>query len=409
MGEPTNLWWSHLQSVRWFGGKGRKGGIAQITPQPWYTPEGVLPAIRSEIAEVVYDTGETEHYHLLVAYRPGEMSGSLGQVALPGLGVCGLTDVVTDPEAVTVLGRVVAPDAGPARVWTVEQSNSMIALGEDALIKVFRKLEPGPNLEAELLSGLAGRDAPRLLGRLTVPWPENQTTDVGLVMERIPASEDGFVLAGDACAAGRDFSPQATELGRTLARVHARLAEAFGVSTVFGDAITEEMISRLDDACTQYPQLEPFRAAASQAFEVLRGETLPVQRIHGDFHLGQALWADGRWTLLDFEGEPAKTYQERRRPDSPWRDVAGLFRSIDYATSRHQDPQSPQAAAWAEQAREAFWSGYCGSNSSVPKIVTAYEMDKAIYEVGYELRNRPTWVDIPLGALQRQLRTTSAP
>ncbi len=409
MSDPKDLWWTHFQGARWFGGKGRTGEIVGIRPQPWYTPDGVYPAIRSEIAEVLYGTGETEHYHLLVAYRPGDVSGSLGRVTLPEFGVCSLTDVVTDPEAATVLGRVIAPDVGPARIWTVEQSNSMIALGEDALIKVFRKLEPGPSLEAELLSGLEGRDAPRLLGRLTVPWPEDQTTDVGLIMERIPSSEDGFVLAGDACASGRDFGPQATELGRTLGRVHARLAEAFGVSTVSGESIAEEMNTRLDDACAQFQRLEPFRSAASQAFEALRGETLPSQRIHGDFHLGQALWADGRWILLDFEGEPAKTYQERRRPDSPWRDVAGLFRSIDYATSRHQDPSSPQAAAWAEQAREAFWSGYCGSKSSVPKIVTAYEIDKTIYEVGYELRNRPTWVDIPLGALQRQLRTTSAP
>ena len=144
-------------------------------------------------------------------------------------------------------------------------------------------------------------------------------------------------------------------------------------------------------------------------FDVLRGQTLPTQRVHGDFHLGQALWGRERWTIIDFEGEPAKTLEERRRPDSPWRDVAGLFRSIDYATSRHSDPLSPEPVAWAEQARDAFWSGYCGTNSSVPKVVTAYEIDKAIYEVGYELRNRPEWVDIPLGALQRQLRTAPAP
>lgn len=228
-------------------------------------------------------------------------------------------------------------------------------------------------------------------------------------MERIPDAEDGFVRAGDACASGISFASEAAELGRALRRVHERLANELGVSSAPGDVIADAMTARLDAACGEFPQIRPFRDPAVSVFDVLRGQTLPTQRVHGDFHLGQALWGRERWTIIDFEGEPAKTLEERRRPDSPWRDVAGLFRSIDYATSRHSDPLSPEPVAWAEQARDAFWSGYCGTNSSVPKVVTAYEIDKAIYEVGYELRNRPEWVDIPLGALQRQLRTAPAP
>lgn len=404
MEDMRRAWWTFMANARWFGGKGREGSLDGITPLAWYTARGEWPAIRSEIAEIGYETGATEHYHLLVAYHQTDRPDALGSVELPGFGRCFVTDAVADPEAVTTLGRAVAPAAGPARVWIVDQSNSMIALGDNALIKVFRKLEPGPNLDAELLGALAGVDTPKLLGRLSVSWPEGVNTDVGLVMERMLDSEDGFVLATAACAENRNFTNQATELGRALRRVHARLADVFGVSEVVGDRLADAMASRLDAACRDVPGLLGLRPAALAAFDALRGRQLEVQRIHGDFHLGQALWSARGWTIIDFEGEPAKPVSERRRPDSRWRDVAGLLRSLDYATSQHPDPQSTQAISWANQARDAFWSGYCGATDELLDVVTAYEIDKAIYEVGYELRNRPDWVAIPMRALNRLLR-----
>lgn len=404
MDDLRRAWWAHLSAARWFGGKGREGSLVGITPLAWYTRRGEWPAIRSEIAEVDYETGSTEHYHLLAAYHPGEYPGALANVELPGLGPCSVTDATADPDAVAALGREVAPGQGPARVWVVDQSNSMIALGDDALIKVFRRIEPGPNLDAELLGALDGADAPRLLGRLSVDWPEGVTTDVGLVMERVPDAEDGFVLASRNCAEGVDFAPEASELGRALRRVHTRLADVFGTGQLEGDKVADAMAARLSAACRDVPGLEPFRPAALAAFESLRGQTLQVQRVHGDFHLGQALRSKRGWTLIDFEGEPAKPVAERRRPDSRWRDVAGLFRSIDYATAVHPDSESSEASEWADRARNAFWSGYCGTNKEISTIVAAYEIDKAIYEVGYELRNRPSWVSIPMRALHRQLR-----
>ena len=105
----------------------------------------------------------------------------------------------------------------------------MIALGDSALAKLFRKLEAGPSLEAELLTVLEGRDVPRVHRRLSIPWPEGGSTDVCLVMERIPDAEDGFVRAGDACASGISFASEAAELGRALRRVHERLANELGL------------------------------------------------------------------------------------------------------------------------------------------------------------------------------------
>ena len=135
--------------------------------------------------------------------------------------------------------------------------------------------------------------------------------------------------------------------------------------------------------------------------------------MHGDLHLGQTLRTSVGWKLVDFEGEPAKPLAERVLPDSPWRDVAGMLRSFDYAARSvekdfaHVDnDQSEQLAfrstEWAARNREAFLSGYLGGrrlSAEESALVAAYEADKAIYEVGYEARNRPAWIEIPLAAL----------
>ncbi|CAN5242162.1 hypothetical protein BH24ACT12_BH24ACT12_17580 [soil metagenome] len=137
--------------------------------------------------------------------------------------------------------------------------------------------------------------------------------------------------------------------------------------------------------------------------------------MHGDLHLGQTLRSVTGWVVLDFEGEPAKPLAERTTLDSPWRDVAGMLRSFDYAASSVVTPQLAEQAqargmtAWASRNREAFLHGYGVSTGqtdgdgadSRATLLTAYELDKAVYEVVYETRNRPGWVDIPLAAVRR--------
>jgi maltokinase len=123
--------------------------------------------------------------------------------------------------------------------------------------------------------------------------------------------------------------------------------------------------------------------------------------VHGDFHLGQTLLTPDGWRIIDFEGEPLKSMAERLVPDSAWRDVAGLTRSLAYATSAHPDPSSHTALEWLRVAREAFLRAYCGEDRQVDgDLLSAYEADKAAYEVVYETRNRPDWVQIPLRAIQ---------
>jgi maltokinase len=120
--------------------------------------------------------------------------------------------------------------------------------------------------------------------------------------------------------------------------------------------------------------------------------------VHGDFHLGQALHTHRGWKIIDFEGEPAKTMAERRAPDAVWRDIAGMLRSFDYAAASVPGPRSN---AWAARCRTAFLRGYTGAELSAAdaSMLRAYEADKAIYEVVYEIRNRPDWVGIPLHAV----------
>jgi maltokinase len=130
--------------------------------------------------------------------------------------------------------------------------------------------------------------------------------------------------------------------------------------------------------------------------------------VHGDFHLGQTLLTPDGWRIIDFEGEPLKSMAERMAPDSAWRDVAGMTRSLAYATSAHPDPSSDAALEWLRVAREAFLRAYCGQHKQVDgDLLSAYEADKAAYEVVYETRNRPDWVQIPLRAIQHVTATVT--
>ena len=131
--------------------------------------------------------------------------------------------------------------------------------------------------------------------------------------------------------------------------------------------------------------------------------TLTVQRVHGDFHLGQALRTPDGWKILDFEGEPGGELDSRRVLDHPMRDVAGMLRSFDYAAWQGGG-NSDEAVAWGDASRAAFLAGYAQAGDLDPVdhevLLTAYVIDKAAYEAVYEQRNRPDWIDIPLTALR---------
>jgi predicted trehalose synthase len=171
-------------------------------------------------------------------------------------------------------------------------------------------------------------------------------------------------------------------------------------------ALTASMRARHAAAVSEVPALVEHDAMVQASIEAVTSARWPaLQRIHGDYHLGQVLDVPGRgWVLVDFEGEPLRPLAERTQPDLALRDVAGMLRSFDYvAGSWEQEHPGRSAAPWATRARTAFLDGYASSAGRDPRedgvLLDALELDKALYEVVYEARNRPTWLSIPTAAI----------
>lgn len=199
----------------------------------------------------------------------------------------------------------------------------------------------------------------------------------------------------------------AASLGGATAEVHRLLAARCGT----GEATPA-------DRAALVAQWRERAVAAAEVVEPLRGRLHrveeayeragsahwpPLQRVHGDFHLGQVIQAPGRgWVLLDFEGEPLRPLAQRSLPDLALRDVAGMLRSLDYAAAA---AAVPAGASWAHGVRQDFLDGYTADAGTDPRdhgdLLGALELDKALYEAVYEARNRPDWLPIPLGAIER--------
>lgn len=425
---PLDAWWKVIGAARWFGGKGLPGRVTALAPLPWLTASGTLPAVRPEVATIAYDDGRTDRYHLLTGYTTAPEAAVVTWVDDPVHGTLAVVDATADPgcmralltgltdagnPAMEWLDSTAIDPAAPTRVWPGEQSNTTVCVGDDRLFKVFRKLEPGRNLDVEVLAALNDSGStPRLFGTLVGDLPCDDPAgtaraDLGMFVERVAGVRDGWQWAVERCASERDITAEAGDLGVALKAVHRQLAEAFGTGAVEGDDLAAAMIGRLDAAVAEVPELGRFAAAARRSLGGLAGRRLATQRVHGDFHLGQTLRSADGWTIIDFEGEPLKPLAQRRLPDSVWRDVAGMLRSFDYVRGAHSDPTSPQARAWSSAARAAFLDGYCAGSPPDAPVLDAYELEKAVYEVVYEARNRPNWVHIPLGAVHDLARRTA--
>jgi maltokinase len=163
--------------------------------------------------------------------------------------------------------------------------------------------------------------------------------------------------------------------------------------------------------------LEPIVGRGEEVREQLRmlthaGSPGKAIRTHGDYHLGQTMWAEDDWVILDFEGEPARSLTERRRKRSPLRDVAGMLRSFAYLAIA-----SGGSHDWEEQARSMFLEGYLetvdatllpSGQAAIDRILSVYELEKAVYELRYELDNRPEWVSIPVAGILRLIDQVAA-
>jgi maltokinase len=444
---PLVAAWAPKQ--RWFGGKGRDAAmslarLADMAADPPVTiwtlraeyPEG--PAELYQLPLVVRaEPVDTLDHVLLGTVDSGEgprwVYDALHDKDVTPAWLAGMRDNATDGplrfERYTDRADEI-PVHEPSLVLTAEQSNTSMVFGDVAIMKVFRRLHPGVNPDIEIqgaLTRLGAKHVPALLGAVEAeidgaPW------SLAMLQEFMTTASDGWQLATTSVRdlmaeadlhaeeAGGDFAGEAERLGEAVATVHADLASAFGTREASADELherAEAMEGRLLRAVDIVPDLGDMVERLTAIYRAVGDlhESITMQRIHGDLHLGQALRTVTRWVLIDFEGEPMAAIEARRQVDSPLRDVAGMLRSFDYAGYHRVieigwDPQlNYRAGEWSVRNRDAFCSGYAVAAGADPRahdvLLRAFEADKAVYEAVYEARNRPAWLPIPLASLSR--------
>jgi predicted trehalose synthase len=395
-----------------------------IADRRWYASKGSVPRLRTISTDDGTRLVLDEAPAVPVLYQSPITSGPDGAIvdATTDLGWVSALAARIDaaPDSLSPIGRVTA-----ARVLTGEQSNTSVICdtesGDRVIIKVFRVLHHGdnPDVTTQLALTAAGSTrVPRVFGALRADWPDvgrpdgTATGHLAFAQEFLPGLDDAWRVALQEAQAGTPFGDRAEQLGTALADVHRTLAGALPTEPADAprrDAAVATMHARLDTAAREAPSVadhaDAIRAVYARAADAIWPD---LQRIHGDLHLGQVLSApDPRgWVFLDFEGEPLRPLDERSLPDVTLRDVAGMLRSFDYvAGALAHDAEPVNAAAWAGEARARFLEGYqrgTGADLAAHSaLLDAFELDKAVYEVVYETRNRPDWVGIPLAAVAR--------
>ncbi|MFI9227699.1 maltokinase N-terminal cap-like domain-containing protein [Streptomyces rimosus] len=429
---------------RWFAGQGRAVlGTTLVSAVPLTGPQDTEPAGFLALVHVCFADGQAETYHVPLGLRT-RLPAALEPYLIARLEDTAVYDATGDPELTSRLVELITrnhhtprarfrtqgghPLAAPTgtertRPLGVEQSNTSIVIDDRYLLKLFRRVVAGPHPELEALAALqqaGNRDVPRLLGSVSGRQGTDELT-YGLLQHYEPDADSGWdlalrsILLGDAPSSeGRTGGfPGAAQLGATVAGVHRDLAAQLPVAVLDQaglERLALQLRKRYVRACSSAPQLRRYAPSVHSVFAAVATlpAPLPVQRVHGDLHLGQVLRGPRGWLVLDFEGEPAASRAERTALTSPVKDLAGMLRSFDYA-ARHarrcpSAPSPDDVRAWAETSRKAFLAGYAAVTALDPglqPLLRAYELDKAVYEVVYETRHRPALVDIPLSAVER--------
>jgi trehalose synthase-fused probable maltokinase len=352
-----------------------------------------------------------------------------------------------------VRGDILDPAAeGVSRLLKVEQSNSAIIYGERFFLKLYRKLEAGVNPDAEISRFLSERQGfhqvPSFAGALEYETAPGGLQVLGLALALVPNRGDGWswalaqvgeffarvptatATADDTDLLGGDVAARIRQLGISTGELHRALAADAADAAFAPEPFTRDdaaglaagvresaarLAARLDRVRALVPQIESRIAQLSSA-----GLHTAKIRTHGDYHLGQVLDTGAEFVIIDFEGEPSRPLAERRLKRSPLRDVAGMLRSFHYAAHaslvgrEDRATLEPWAARWAQAASRIFLEGWReaargavflpASDAEFAALLDAFLLEKALYEIAYEMNNRPEWLPIPISGLEAVLK-----
>ncbi len=457
LGEEQLREW--VEQQRWYASKSRHVTGIDIVETIMLRDD---PLLILALVQTRFATGTHELYQLPLALRsPDATDEGLGSEAIAHTDEWTVYDALAEPaEAIELLRRIESTEeitttggghfrfhqfegavphlSGPSdvRLMGVEQSNSSVVFDDTIVLKVFRKLEPGVNPELEVLRFLTWRGFPNIAplhGWYDYEGPAFAST-LGVAQTFLPEAVGGWELALDEIwSAPEMFLERLGSLGTVTAQLHTCLAsdagdpafspdepsqEALSLLTATIDEDIERIFLRLPD---NDERLAPIAGRGQDVRERLAaraqvGVSGRVIRTHGDYHLGQTLHTPRGWVIIDFEGEPARPLPERRQKRSPLRDVASMLRSFAYVTSAVELLNRRRAPADFEQrARERFLEHYFGAidptlipggEAVIQNLLSIYELEKAIYELRYELNNRPDWISIPVAGIARILEGT---
>ncbi len=449
----------YVVDQRWFGSRSR--GVAGATVRDVaFRPRGPRP-VGIVLLDIWFDAGTHDVYQLVV----GTDDDGTGE-SLASFDGRDLHEIGSNPSFALDLARAAnATESFPAGNGTVdfhaisqlplaehtvarrlgaEQSNTSVVL-DGLMLKSYRRVEAGLNPELEMLLFLTERgfpNVPDLLGWYGYSGSALNAT-LGTFQRFLPDSIDGWSLALDQVKRDPDgFVARIARLGEVVGAMHCVLASDPSETDFAPEEPVPESLGllaatiedELDSVFAALPEGDVAIAAIDGRANEIRDRLRhlaqgsmpgPLIRTHGDFHLGQALWAAGDWTIVDFEGEPARTLTERRRKQVPLRDVAGLLRSLSYISAALRADGTTLDAGlatgvdgWEHRARSAFVEAYRETAASCRilstgvdaqnRLLAFFELEKAIYELRYELDHRPDWLHLPAEGIAHLLDEVDA-